>query len=444
MMRKARQQAVMNRRILVLGSANHTRLVTAFEWHNLPADLNVSDFDTVILDFSPFLDVNYAAGMKLDSLPKWKQFARHLFSDGSEVIAIGSPNFHLGSSPYLPSTWWLPMEPQFVYETGDDIRAVRDEFSFYFESVRRWSFYLEGFESEWGDFARQYVALGSPEADSLGPNLVPLAETRFHRPISFMLSFEASKRTGSSGSRIVRTSGHVYWFPAPTEVSTGDAIDLILRHRYGLAFEKEPPCWIGKFHLPSQLPIEKQIREMEVAIQNLEAQLGAARVQLARESRFLKLLYEQGEDVLEPVVRDALGLLGATVQNPRQRGREDGRLVDPYGRLAMLEIKGRLGSLRLSDVRELDNWVRDAMANENWQGKGVLIANLQCEKEPSRRENFIPANCLETAKTFDIAILTTAQLFQALVLSQKGDLNGRAFWDHLFSAQGICDLQGVP
>ena len=35
------------RRILVLGSAPHTRLVTAYTWNNLPPHLNVADYDVV-------------------------------------------------------------------------------------------------------------------------------------------------------------------------------------------------------------------------------------------------------------------------------------------------------------------------------------------------------------------------------------------------------------
>ena len=65
-----------DRRVLVLGSSNHTRLVTAYQWDKLPKNLNVADFDTVIMDFTPFQDSAFAAGMNVDLIPDFRQFAR--------------------------------------------------------------------------------------------------------------------------------------------------------------------------------------------------------------------------------------------------------------------------------------------------------------------------------------------------------------------------------
>ncbi len=45
-----------NKRILVLGSAPHTRLVTAYTWDNLPKPLNIADYDVTILNLEPLGD----------------------------------------------------------------------------------------------------------------------------------------------------------------------------------------------------------------------------------------------------------------------------------------------------------------------------------------------------------------------------------------------------
>jgi len=241
-------------------------------------------------------------------------------------------------------------------------------------------------------------------------------------------------------SDVVRVSAKIFWLPAPTEVRSREAIDLLLRERYGLIFEKEPPKWIAKYSLPAEGPIGQRIIDKEVEVAKLLEELEAERIRLAQASRFRKLLYEQGEDVLEPVVRDALRQLGAVVQEPQQRGREDGRLTDLNGRLGMLEVKGRTGDLRLSDVRELDQWVRDAVANENWNSKGILIANLHCDDEPSKRRNTIPKNCLDTARNFHICILTTTQIFRAILDDQNGKLERLKFWGEVFASNGSCNV----
>ena len=425
------------RRILVLGSAPHTRLVKAYEWDKLPADLNVADFDTVIMDFVPFANLEFAKGVNIDTMPSWQQFARHVFSADSEVIVIGSPAFQLGSNPFRLPTWWLPVDLGFSYEKGTEIRNVDEQFSFYFNLVREWSFYLEGIADEHSDFLQMYLNLGAPGRYSIQPQIVPIAETRFGRAIGFRLAVVAYAK---SNNRVGSLSTHILWLPATTEVSSHEAVDLILREMYGLRFEKEPPNWVAEYSLPSEYPIEQVVSEKEIAITKLVSELDEARSQLKRASRFRKLLYEQGEDVLEPVVRDALRELGATVEDPKKKGREDGRVTDPMNRNGMLEVKGRSGDLRLSDVRELDNWVRDAMANEGWHSKGILVANLQCDTEPSRRKDLFPKNCLEAARVFGVSILTTSQLFCALVDDQKKELDRKRFWETVFTSVGLCDL----
>src|SRR5258706_5388902 len=398
-----------HRRILVLGSTNHTKLVTAYAWNNLPANLNVSDFDTIILNFTPFQDKDFAKGINIDLIPNWQQFSRHLISDESEIIVIGSANFAMGRNPFMPSTWWLPVELNFVYEPGVDIRNIDSSFAFYFDFVHSWSFHLANLREKFADFTRQYLQVIAPTADMISPVITNLAETRFSSPIGFRLQFQFFEKVHdySDNHKLIKDSGFVYWLPAPTEIDTAEAIDYILRQRYAIQFEKIPPEWIGKFQLPSQLPILAEIQEKESRISELEMQLVMERQKLIKASQFLKLLYEQGEDVLEPVVRDALRELGASVEDPKVKGREDGRLVDSFAHNFTLEVKGRSGELKLSDVRELDQWVRDAIANENWHSKGLLIANLQLEQEPRTRKNILPPNCITTAKNFDISLLST-------------------------------------
>ena len=298
-------------------------------------------------------------------------------------------------------------------------------------------FTLKVFSQPHPNLTSAYLSIGVPWANTIRPSTASLAETRFHRSIGFRLWFDASGKRGNT------LSGDIYWLPETTEISVSESIDLILRDRYRLVFERIAPQWIKSFQLPSQITIIESIQEKEKMVMDLTDKLENDRLALDQESRFLKMLYEQGEDVLEPIVRDALRNLGAKVEEPKQRGKEDGRLIDISNRRGMLEIKGRTGNLRLSDIRELDNWVRNAIANESWHSKGIMIANLQCNKAPDKRKNTIPRNSLEAAENFDIIILTTTQLFHALVMDQNGTLDRNFFWDQVFSSKGICSLPEV-
>jgi hypothetical protein len=146
---------------------------------------------------------------------------------------------------------------------------------------------------------------------------------------------------------------------------------------------------------------------------------------------------------LEPVVREALASLGASVTVPEQAGLEDGRLVDSAGRAAMLEIKGKTGALGVEDVRQLDGWIRNAMADEGWEGKGVIVANLKLSEPPDTRDEVVAPNALTFAKRVEIGILTTPQLYEALRRDQEGTLDRHEFWEAVFSANGLVGLPSV-
>jgi hypothetical protein len=449
----------IDKRILVLGSAPHTRLVTAYTWDNLPKLLNVADYDVAILNLEPLWDKELAGSVKPEMLPSIEQFARLLFSHESEIIIIGYPEIRIGGkSSNVPATWWFPIFPRFVYDPGDAIRDVDPEFTYYFQYVREWSFFATSDCAGSGYPLPHYLRLVAPQADDLSVSLKPIAQTRFQKPIAFRLRFQivrtivpeqlrqtmmALKDVPSSlkKTEILKESGNVIWLPRATKISDYDAVDLILKERYGLQFEQAPPQWVAAYKLPEQIPIEEEISHHEQEIQRLKNELTTAQQRLQDVSRFRKLLYEQHVDGLEPVVRDALRELGATVSDPPPKeNREDGRLTVPAGQIGMLEIKGRTKSLALADVRQLDQWVRDALIQENLESKGILIANMYCGQPPELRNNPFPPNCIDSAKRANLCLMTTTQLFRALCSHQREELDVAEFWNTVFNTDGVCPL----
>ncbi|HTS17520.1 MAG TPA: hypothetical protein VMP11_08100 [Verrucomicrobiae bacterium] len=437
-----------DRRVLVLGCEPFTRLVTAYPWDKLPPLLNVADYDVVFLNLVPFLNEKFANGIRVDTLPSWDQFARLIFSKGSEIIVIGHPGPRLGSNADCAVTWWLPCVPEFTYEIGQEIRDIEPEFEYYFRNVREWSFYASR-EVHPNSFDTEvYAQRIHSAANDLRAGLRPLARTRFHRAIAFELNFEISKVYHPRNPYIndparrqrLALSGRLVWLPPPTEISETEAVELILRERFGFRVEVAAPTWVGQFVLPREAPLRSEIARLVEELKQHQMGLVDVRKRAAHESRFRKLLYEQGEDVLEPVARDALRELEAKVDDPLKKGREDGRLIDPRGRRAILEIKGRTGTLRLDDVRQLRQWADDAVVNEAWTGKGILIANLCCGEPLERRRDLFPDNCKKVAEQFNLCLMTTTQLFHALCEHQEGRLDLPKFWDSIFSTSGVSAL----
>ncbi len=439
-----------NKPILVLGSAPHTKWVTAYAWDNLPQDLNVADYDVTILNLEPLCDEELASTLTATMLPSIEEFARLLFSAESEIIVIGYPKIRLGSksSVVVTDLWFLDF-PVFLYGPGKVIREVESEFTYYFQYVSEWSYFarlptqISQFRNR-PDYLHLLDSSVKPQTDKIGMSMTPIAQTRFHEPIAFEVRFQIVReilRDNRLHIVPVKESGRVIWLPRATKTSNYNAVNLILKERYGVQFEQALPDWIAAYKLPEQIPIEEEISRHEQEIQRLKNELTKAQQHLENASQFRKLLYEQGVEGLEPVVRDALQELGAIVcVPPPKENREDGRIRTPVGQIGMLEIKGRTKSLNLDDVRQLNQWVGDALIQENLESKGILIANMYCGKSPDLRDNPFPPNCVDRAERANLCLMTTTQLFHALCSYQRNELDVEEFWNTVFNTNGKCSL----
>jgi nucleotide-binding universal stress UspA family protein len=444
-----------SRKILILGADGFPSDVISYAWDRLPADLNVADFDVVLMNMMAFEDdEDLRAGIQLDRLPSTDQFARLILSQ-SELIAIGSLTTTLGDSSKRkerilggvpafsinerPVTWWCPVDLATVRSNGD-VRDVHYSWSEYLDLVKRYTWHFDHLES--GLYKPTYsLQAAHPEADQLYMEPQALASTRFKKAVAVELRFNGVRTKGIYEPTRVAYGGSAVLLPRPTECSVEEAIDLMLQTRYEIAQADRVPDWIDDFQLPNEAEPREKMTEQEERITQALRVLEDAKERAEDEGRFRKLLYETGEDVLEPVVRDALRELGASVVDPVVKGREDGRLEWPPEKRGMLEIKGRKGALRVSDVRELDHWVRDALVE--WPSKGILIACLGKEDRPGQRANLFPPNCVTLAERTGIALLTTTQLYEALRRHQLSELDVEAFFEQLFSTSGICDFPDV-
>lgn len=437
------------KKLLILGATGFPVGVQAYPWDRLPRELNVADFDVVILNLVAFeSDAALRDGINPDRLPARDGFTKLIFSN-SEVIAIGALDTQVGgerktvvlggvsgvSKTY--ADWWLPIRLEVVREKGG-VRACHYEWREYHdELVTTFSCYYDhppnGRVTRHADLRAVH-----PEANGLAVESEVLSTTRFDKAVGLRLRFVAYNDDGRHQPRALKASGAVFLLPTPTERTPEEAIDAILASRFDVAAESREPSWIGNFSLPAeQGPRERSARELKVAREALERH-EAAEAELAEERRFRKLLYETGEEVLEPVVRDALRALGAEVEDPKVKGREDGRLTYAGDKRGMLEIKGRKSALKLADVRELDQWVRDALIE--WESKGLLIACLRSEQSPEARTDFFPDNAVKFAARAGICLMTTTQLFEALRQDQLGALDRDAFFATVFETDGVCEV----
>src|SRR4051794_1598771 len=89
---KPEVEGARTKRYLVLGSEGHGRTVKSYRWDKLPADLNVADYDVVVLNYAAFENEDLAKGFPIDRLPSVESMTRLLFSPNAEIVAIGDPS----------------------------------------------------------------------------------------------------------------------------------------------------------------------------------------------------------------------------------------------------------------------------------------------------------------------------------------------------------------
>jgi hypothetical protein len=219
-------------------------------------------------------------------------------------------------------------------------------------------------------------------------------------------------------------------------------IPTLLQRRYGFAQEQDRPGWADAFSLPELEPVTDRIASLTSQLDDVRSELRSAQELADSVGRFRKLLYETGTEALEPVGRDALAALGGSVELAEDPGVEDARVTDPSGRHFVVEIKGRTGSLKIADARQLQDWVTRAIAHApaSWEGTGLLIVNAFADLPPSERKDPFPAPTKAFASRFGLTYMTTTQLFRALADSQRGDLKPAEFWDALVGVGGSCEL----
>ena len=107
----------------------------------MPADLNVADYDVVILNFAAFEDRELAEGFPTDRLPSVESMTRLVFSSNAEIIAVGDPSARIGTGadrpgpiydPGFRADYWLPFNLGVEEDSGTQYEVEAQEWAEYF------------------------------------------------------------------------------------------------------------------------------------------------------------------------------------------------------------------------------------------------------------------------------------------------------------------------
>ena len=147
---------------------------------------------------------------------------------------------------------------------------------------------------------------------------------------------------------------------------------------------------------------------------------------------------------MEPIVRDVLCVLGAKVEDPIEKNKEDGWIKEINGKeyKGVLEIKStRLDHFNEDGRKQLLDWVNRGITLRNIQYKGIFIGNSAIEKPVEDRPFAFSDSWEKAAELGKFCAMKTEHLYIIYKLNCEDKINIDAFWETVFNTNGIFDLK---
>jgi hypothetical protein len=445
-------------KIALIGARGYERTapqrVDCFAWEKLPSNLNLRDYDTVIIDLLSLPSKNSVDWLIFEQILSLSVAIDILKSSG-QVILIGDPRFSIPvkGSPTdkeRPFLFWTGLT--FVWENqSGDTNIIDDHYAFrqyqeYLKSLKKWSYSLKHCQIDYGGLKAE-LRLEDWETEKVQLNLQAerLCQNRYGNALALRanLSFQ-TVRAPYSGREIetLFRFGPIILLPE-TELDEDQTIVTVLRDLCGVESEVPEPEWVTKILAPGQKEIDDEIREIRAKLESLLADLALAEKKRDKSRTCLKLLFERGIP-LETAVREVLRALGAHVEDPEEVGKEDGWITIQAGGIpyeGVLEIKStRNAQFGEDGIRQLLDWVNRGIQMRQKRYKPIFIGNNAVEKPLNERPWPFSDNWRKSADIGQIAALTSNDLYFLYLLASAGKLKRDDFWQDLFSKNGIFDI----
>ena len=242
------------------------------------------------------------------------------------------------------------------------------------------------------------------------------------------------------------SGGRIVVLPECVEEGADDVLLASIERALAEESSTPPPGWLGRYELPGEEEKNRQIGAVIEEISVLESRKQQIEEDKQDIVKYKKLLYESGRYQLEPVVRDALGLLGFTVHGhyvpePRSNIEIDAMIECESGK-AIVEIKGSTKAITLDDFSQLTNKRTDDFKITNDYKQALLIGNgfrLRPPKERPSEVVFDANHVIPSAVRQDVSLLNTIDLYQMISRILSGDsFDLKAIRETILSSKGVC------
>lgn len=375
-------------KILLLGAtgydaSNEEQTLRSIAW-TTEIFPNPRDFDVVIisvLDVKPE-EVNW---LKFHELFHSRATRDILYNKG-KIVVIGDPRFRIPpvydngipgmTCPFLD---WTGLDFEWDNHTGDTMTFSKEkrhqsyrEFS---DQIRSWKYSLASCTAK-----SKTAPVSKPKKDHYEQvGIDGWLTNRYQLNIAFdvWLSYGQDVYINQyRGSEFLpEKMGGIVFLP-PLEITPDETIRMVLRNICGFDAKVKEPEWVVDMLAPGQTDIDKKINSVSLQIEALQESMTKLRADREHARICLKLLYER-EFVLEPIVLSILAALGAQVEEPSVKNKEDGWITVTVSNSVfegVLEIKSTRKDHFTEDGRKQTvDWVQKGISEREKKYKGIFL-----------------------------------------------------------------------
>ena len=241
--------------------------------------------------------------------------------------------------------------------------------------------------------------------------------------------------------------GYVILLPSFYDYNNGELVESCIEKLLAGREITPQPDWAKAILVPGQQELISKITQINEQANALEKERGTIIGANDKLERWKYLLYEKGKHHLEPVVRDALALLGYSVEP--QPDKEGDGIVTFENSTALLEIGGSKGTIRIDKIGELTTNMGNFISQKGTQVKGILVGNPFCEEPLENRppkgsqKPLFAKELIESAETQGITVLLSTDLYEVVsqILEDKlTDAEKQSLCERIFNGKGLVKL----
>ena len=436
------------KKILLIGAKGYDRdkeglRLKCVSWDKLSSIRNVRDYDVLVINL---LSIKTTAERnKVD----WKVFSKLLdfraasdiLNHGGEIIVLGDPRFNI-LDPILDTEFldWTGAKLVWDNQPGDTIKSNNwNQFKNYEKHLRTWNYSLAHCSLNRVTFGERYdLQTIENKRLSAQTQIETICYNRYEHAIAFYIQH----RIGNEYQVHVQF-GRIYILPE-ISLDEDETLLIVLRDLCDAASELPEPEWVSGFNVHGQQVIDEKITQIQATLAEQQTALKKAITERTSVRSCLKLLYER-EFALEPIVRNILGQLGATVEESAENNKEDGWItVQVAGTIyeGVLEIKSAKNDQFGEDGRkQLLDWIDRGRTLRDKNYKGIFIGNSAVTKPIKERPDAFSDSWKKAAALSQICAIKSEELYFIYHWHKQGKLNLEDFWTTLFTTNGVFDIK---